>query len=402
LNECRRLAEPAAALTIRTVKPMSLRIRASATDASELPGEHQLARVETSVSIQNIRKSYGAVVAVDDVTLDVRRGEFFSLLGPSGCGKTSLLRIIGGFEDFDSGQLLLDGRDMHGVPPYVRSTNMIFQNLALFPHMNVFENVAFGLRRKRVSHGDIVTRVDDVLRLVRLQGFEKRMPDQLSGGQRQRVAMARALVNRPSVLLLDEPLGALDLQLRINMQEELRRLHRALGNTFIFVTHDQGEAMSMSDRIAIMNGGKVQQIGSPEDIYENPKNRFVAAFVGHTNLLDGVVAGTAGGGTVVQFHGMTMSCRGASDLVRGQKVTIALRYEKVGLATSIRSGQQTTVTGLVTDRTYLGNAVRLVTRIGDGINLTADIADTAQVRDVTISDTVQLSFAGDSAVAVPD
>ena len=382
---------------------MSLHFRASTTDASDSSSGLPHAGMETSVSIRNIRKSYGAVVAVDDVTLTIRRGEFFSLLGPSGCGKTSLLRIIGGFEDFDSGQLLLNGCDMHGVPPYARSTNMIFQNLALFPHMNVFENVAFGLRRKKVPHRDIVTRIDDVLRLVRLQEFEKRMPDQLSGGQRQRVAMARALVNRPSVLLLDEPLGALDLQLRINMQEELRRLHRALDNTFIFVTHDQGEAMSMSDRIAIMNSGKVQQIGSPEDIYENPKNRFVAAFVGHTNLLDGIVVDVeAGGSTVVQSYGMTIPCRCAPNLVKGQRVTIALRYEKVGLARSIESSPQTTVTGAVIDRTYLGSAVRIVSRIGDGLNLTADIADTAQVRDVTIGDTVQLSFACDSAVAVPN
>jgi len=392
-----------APLTIRTVKAMSLNFRASTTDAVNSSGGPPHAGMETSVSIQNIRKNYGPVAAVDGVTLSIKRGEFFSLLGPSGCGKTSLLRIIGGFEDFDSGQLLLDGRDMHGVPPYARSTNMIFQNLALFPHMNVFENVAFGLKRKKVSRGQIVARIDEVLRLVRLQGFEKRMPDQLSGGQRQRVAMARALVNRPSVLLLDEPLGALDLQLRINMQEELRRLHRALGNTFVFVTHDQGEAMSMSDRIAIMNGGKVQQVGSPEDIYENPKNRFVAAFVGHTNLLSGVVADVgAGCSTVVQSYGMTIACRGAPDLVKGQDVTIALRYEKVALVSSVRGGSQTTVKGVVTDRTYLGNAVRIVSCIGEGINLTADIADTSQVRHLTIGDTVQLSFVADSAVAVPN
>jgi spermidine/putrescine transport system ATP-binding protein len=381
---------------------MSLQLRASTSNVTELPETIPHAGAETSVSIQNIRKSYGAVVAVDDVTLSVGRGEFFSLLGPSGCGKTSLLRIIGGFESFDRGQLLLDGRDMHGVPPYGRSTNMIFQNLALFPHMSVFENVAFGLRRKKVAREEMVGRIDEVLRLVRLQGFEARMPDQLSGGQRQRVAMARALVNRPSVLLLDEPLGALDLQLRINMQEELRRLHRALGNTFVFVTHDQGEAMSMSDRIAIMNGGKVQQVGSPEEIYENPNNRFVAAFVGHTNLLDGTVSGSDNGGVVVQCGGMTFPCRGAPGLAAGQKVTVALRYEKVSLAGAMLDARQTRVTGVVTDRSYLGNSVRLVSRLDNGTNLTADIADTAQVRTVTIGDTVQLSFAGDSAIAVPN
>ena len=210
-----------------------------------------------AVDIRSVRKNYGRVTALDGVTLTIRRGEFFSLLGPSGCGKTTLLRIIGGFEDLNEGQVLIDGKDCGSSLPYARNTNMIFQHLALFPHMNVFENVAFGLRRKNVPKPQIIERVRSVLALIRLEEYGQRMIDQLSGGQKQRVAMARALVNDPAVLLLDEPLGALDLQLRLQMQDELRRLQRSLGNTFIYVTHDQGEAMTMSDRIAVMNGGQI-------------------------------------------------------------------------------------------------------------------------------------------------
>lgn len=212
-----------------------------------------------AVDIRSVRKNYGRVTALDGVTLTIRRGEFFSLLGPSGCGKTTLLRIIGGFEDLNEGQVLIDGKDCGSSLPYARNTNMIFQHLALFPHMNVFENVAFGLRRKNVPKPQIIERVRSVLALIRLEEYGQRMIDQLSGGQKQRVAMARALVNDPAVLLLDEPLGALDLQLRLQMQDELRRLQRSLGNTFIYVTHDQGEAMTMSDRIAVMNGGQISK-----------------------------------------------------------------------------------------------------------------------------------------------
>lgn len=359
------------------------------------------AESESAVSIRELRKCFGPVTAVDNVTLTVKRGEFFSLLGPSGCGKTSLLRMIGGFEEFDSGQILIDGHDMTGVPPYSRSTNMIFQNLALFPHMTVFENIAFGLRRKKISRSEIVSRVGEVLHLVRLDGFEQRMPHQLSGGQRQRVAMARALVNRPSVLLLDEPLGALDLQLRINMQEELRRLHRILDSTFIFVTHDQGEAMSMSDRIAVMNSGRILQAGTPEEIYEKPSNRFVAAFIGHTNLLEARVIGFHSRERIaVECHGITIICRGTTGLSKGQKVTVAVRYERVGVTRS--NNEESSFSGCVTDRTYLGNAVRVVSRVNDQLTLTADIADTTHARDVVVGQTVKLSFAAESAVAVPD
>ena len=328
-----------------------------------------------AVEIRSVRKNYDRVVALDGVSVSIRRGEFFSLLGPSGCGKTTLLRIIGGFEDLSSGEVLIDGKDCGSAPPYARNTNMIFQHLALFPHMDVFENVAFGLRRKRVPKPQIDERVHSALALVRLEGYDRRMIDQLSGGQKQRVAMARAIVNDPAVLLLDEPLGALDLQLRLQMQDELRRLHRSLGNTFIYVTHDQGEAMTMSDRIAVMNGGQIQQIGTPVEIYERPRTRFVASFIGHTNLLDGtIVEAPAGGGYLVDCRGIRFPCVAACPFEVGQGVTVALRYEKVGLARDDRN--EMVIRATVADQTFLGSAVRIETRLSNGVALTADIGDT--------------------------
>jgi spermidine/putrescine transport system ATP-binding protein len=356
-----------------------------------------------AVSIQAVRKSYDSVLALDRVDLDIRRGEFFSLLGPSGCGKTTLLRIIGGFEDLDFGQVLLDGEDCSRVPAYARNTNMIFQNLALFPHMDVFENVAFGLRRKKVAKSEIKRRVHEALALVRLDDLGHRAPDQLSGGQRQRVAMARAIVNNPSVLLLDEPLGALDLQLRLKMQEELRRLHRALGNTFIFVTHDQGEAMAMSDRIAIMNHGRIHQVGTPENIYERPLTRFVAAFVGHTNLIEGEVEDVRARGTIlVRGDGVRIPCRAATSFAKGEKVTVAIRYERVELAMQGHDSQEPIVMAKVIDRTYMGTVVRLRAQVSDALVITADVGDIAQARHIAIGDTIRLTFAEDSAVAVTD
>ena len=227
------------------------------------------------------------VRAVEHVDLRIAEGEFFSLLGPSGCGKTTTLRMIAGFEEPTSGQILLHGRDMVGVPPFRRDVNMVFQQYALFPHMDVFENVAFGLRRKRVAKDEIARRVTEALALVELEGREKRRPRQLSGGQQQRVALARALVNRPRALLLDEPLGALDLKLRQAMQLELKRIQREVGITFVYVTHDQEEALTMSDRLVVMNAGRIEQLGSPRELYEHPGTRFVANFIGTSNVLTG-------------------------------------------------------------------------------------------------------------------
>ncbi len=354
-----------------------------------------------AVQIRSVTKSYGRVVALNNVSVTIHRGEFFSLLGPSGCGKTSLLRIIGGFEDHSSGEVLIDGKECGLTPPYARNTNMIFQHLALFPHMNVFENVAFGLRRKRVPRDQITQRVGDALALVRLEGFDRRMIDQLSGGQKQRVAMARALVNDPAVMLLDEPLGALDLQLRLQMQDELRRLHRSLGSTFIYVTHDQGEAMTMSDRIAVMNKGEIQQIGTPVEIYERPRTRFVASFIGHTNLLQGtVIEALESGACAVSCEGLDVPCVATSRLDVGQKVTVALRFEKVGLVK--RTEGEFAVLARVTDRTYLGSAVRIETRLANGTQLTADIGDIERAQHIGRGDEVRLGFAKTAAVAVVD
>ena len=355
-----------------------------------------------AVEVRSLTKAYegGGPLALDGVSLSIRRGEFFSLLGPSGCGKTTLLRIIGGFEQLTSGQVLIDGADAGFAPPYLRSTNMIFQHLALFPHMNVFENIAFGLRRKKVPERELRERVGKALALVQLGEYGGRMADQLSGGQKQRVAMARAMVNEPSVLLLDEPLASLDLQLRIQMQDELRRLHKSSGRTFIYVTHDQGEAMSMSDRIGVMRAGKLEQIGTPEEIYNQPRTRFVAAFVGHTNLLEGVVS------RIVNDRHVEVDCKGTivqavspALLKLEQPVTVALRYERLKVSREAKSGE---LRAVIVERTYLGQAVRLEMLVDNGPGLTADVQDIPAAAAVAKGDRVSLAFDASAAVALPE
>ena len=247
-----------------------------------------------AVALSGVTKRFGEFVAVDDLSLDIYEGEFFSLLGPSGCGKTTTLRMIAGFEEPTGGSISVAGEQVQGVPPYRRPVNTVFQSYAIFPHLNVFDNVAFGLRRSGVKGEELNTRVTEACEMVQLSGFEKRKPTMLSGGQQQRVALARALVNRPKVLLLDEPLGALDLKLRKELQLELRNLQHEVGITFVYVTHDQEEALTMSDRIAVMNEGKVQQIADPTTLYELPKNSFVANFIGQINVFSGVVESVSG------------------------------------------------------------------------------------------------------------
>jgi spermidine/putrescine transport system ATP-binding protein len=256
---------------------------------------------EIDVRLERVTKLFADVAAVDDLSLDIEEGEFFSLLGPSGCGKTTTLRMIGGFEEPSYGTVYLGGRDVTDLPSYKRDVNTVFQSYALFPHLDVFENVAFGLRRRKVARDEVTTRVNDALALVEMSGFETRKPPQMSGGQQQRVALARALVNRPKVLLLDEPLGALDLKLRKQMQLELKRIQQEVGITFIYVTHDQEEAMTMSDRLAVMRHGRTEQIGAPEDVYERPATEFVAGFLGASNLLTGRMGAGAGTTTVVHL-----------------------------------------------------------------------------------------------------
>jgi spermidine/putrescine transport system ATP-binding protein len=274
------------------------------------------------------------VKAVEHVDLRIAEGEFFSLLGPSGCGKTTTLRMIAGFEEPTSGRILLHGRDMVGVPPFRRDVNMVFQQYALFPHMDVFENVAFGLRRKKVPKGEIARRVGEALALVELEGREKRRPRQLSGGQQQRVALARALVNRPRALLLDEPLGALDLKLRQAMQLELKRIQREVGITFVYVTHDQEEALTMSDRLVVMNAGRIEQLGSPRELYEHPATRFVANFIGTSNILTGRLERR---GDAWALAGLgpdeRVLVRDAGQAREGREVELAVRPEKMVLRT---------------------------------------------------------------------
>ena len=348
---------------------------------------------EPTVEIRNVSKWFGEVAALDNVSLNIQQGEFFSLLGPSGCGKTTLLRMIGGFESPSEGQILIDGTGTIGEPPYARSTNMIFQHLALFPHMNVIENVAFGLKMKSFQSDTIDQKVQESLELVRLEGYGQRKIDQLSGGQKQRVAMARALINNPSVLLLDEPLGALDLQLRLQMQDELRRLHKSLGNTFIFVTHDQGEAMAMSDRIAVMDQGHILQVGTPEDIYETPKTRFVADFVGHTNVFDGNVTKIEENGEcLVSCLDLVFRCITPDGLTEGQPVSIALRFEDVSVENTTEQLDGTSISVLVTEKMYLGGMFRFKNITEDGTELTADAPNKHSAQSISEGDTVTLSW----------
>jgi spermidine/putrescine transport system ATP-binding protein len=323
---------------------------------------HPAAGVRTNVPAVDVRlvdvvKRFGDAVAVDHINLEVEDGEFFSLLGPSGCGKTTTLRMIGGFEAPTSGLIELQGQDVTWLPPFQRNVNTVFQNYALFPHLTIFENVAFGLRRKRVADDEIKRRVTEMLALVELPGFERRKPTQISGGQAQRVALARALINRPAVLLLDEPLGALDLKLRKQMQVELKRIQQEVGITFIYVTHDQEEAMTMSDRIAVMNRGRYEQLGDPESLYERPTTRFVAGFLGISNLLPGTVEGTDDGYVTVRLEN-DVRIRAPRGVVGSgpDGLSVGVRPEKIRLreaADTVPTGHNR-LPGVIRDASYLG------------------------------------------------
>ncbi len=285
-----------------------------------------------AVRLAGITKRFGDFVAVDDLNLDIYEGEFFSLLGPSGCGKTTTLRMIAGFEDPTEGEISVAGQEVQGVPPYRRPVNTVFQSYAIFPHLNVFDNVAFGLLRAKVPKDEVASRVADACEMVQLTGFEKRKPGMLSGGQQQRVALARALVNRPKVLLLDEPLGALDLKLRKQLQVELKRVQVEVGITFVYVTHDQEEALTMSDRIAVMNEGRVQQLAGPTTLYETPANRFVAGFIGQTNVFSGTVEAADGERTTLRTReGMRVEALAREGVPpkEGEEAHAAVRPEKV-------------------------------------------------------------------------
>ena len=307
---------------------------------------------QVDIRLEAVTKRFDDVVAVDAVTLDVERGSFFALLGPSGCGKTTTLRMVGGFEQPDAGRILLGDRDVTGLPPYRRDVNTVFQSYALFPHLSVLENVAFGLRRRGVRGAAVRGRVRAILEIVRLEGLERRKPKQLSGGQQQRVALARALVNKPQVLLLDEPLGALDLKLRKQMQLELKAIQHDLGITFVHVTHDQEEAMTMADVIAVMNQGRVEQQGTPDELYERPRTRFVAGFLGVSNLLEGTVTG----GEVRLADGTPVRVTGEALQGRSGTVAVGIRPEKIRLG---REGENT-LAGTIAERAYIGVATEYV------------------------------------------
>jgi spermidine/putrescine transport system ATP-binding protein len=312
---------------------------------------------EIDVRLDRVSKLFGDAAAVDDLSLDIREGEFFSMLGPSGCGKTTTLRMIGGFEEPTYGTVYLGGRDVTTLPPYKRDVNTVFQSYALFPHLNVYENIAFGLRRKKVDKSDIDQRVRDTMKLVDLTGFESRKPPQMSGGQQQRVALARALVNHPKVLLLDEPLGALDMKLRKQMQLELKSIQQEVGITFIYVTHDQEEAMTMSDRLAVMRHGKIDQIGPPEAVYESPATEFVAGFLGASNMLDGEVTGASNGQTTIALAtGGSVTTKTDSVPPGISKVRVGVRPEKITIvpAEGEAPANRNSVEGLLRMSTYIG------------------------------------------------
>ena len=307
------------------------------------------------IELKNISKSFDDQVVLDHINLDIYDNEFITLLGPSGCGKTTTLRIIGGFETPDTGDVIFMGECINDLPPYKRNVNTVFQRYALFPHLNVFENVAFSLREKKVPKDEINKRVTEMLALVALKGFEKRAVTSLSGGQQQRVAIARALVNQPKVLLLDEPLAALDLKLRKDMQVELKNIQKATGITFVFVTHDQEEALSMSDTVVVMSEGQIQQIGTPVDIYNEPTNAFVADFIGESNILDGVMLEDY----KVRFAGQTFQCVD-KDFAPNEAVDVVVRPEDVDIV----PGKPGKLNGVVTSVTFLGVHYEIIVDIG--------------------------------------
>ncbi|MEM8652909.1 MAG: ABC transporter ATP-binding protein [Pseudomonadota bacterium] len=355
------------------------------------------------VQIKSVTKKFGEFTAVNNVNLDIYRGELFCLLGGSGCGKTTLLRMLAGFETPTSGTIMIDGSDMSNVPPYERPTNMMFQNYALFPHMTVEKNIAFGLEQDSIAKAEISDRVHEILKLVELQNFKKRKPQQLSGGQRQRVALARALVKEPKLLLLDEPLAALDKKLREQTQFELANIQEEVGVTFIVVTHDQEEAMTLSTRIAVMDVGQFQQIGTPTDIYEFPENRFVADFIGSANILEGrVTEDGADHVTVTTELGEIYIDHGQSVKV-GSQIWVALRPEKIYLSTSApKKAGPNQAEGIVDDIGYMGNTSIYKVRLKNGliIDVTAPnlIRPKTRTHGITWEDPVYLSWEPSSAM----
>jgi spermidine/putrescine ABC transporter ATP-binding subunit len=326
-------------------------------------------RVKYQVEVNSASKFYGETVAIQDINLQILEGEFFSILGPSGSGKTTILRAIAGLIDLNRGEIIIGDRPMRGVPTYKRDISIVFQNYALFPHMNVFNNVAFGLRMHNLERPEVHRRVSNVLRLVKLAGMEKRRPNQLSGGQQQRVALSRAIVTTPKVMLLDEPLGALDRNLRETMQVELKSLQREVGITTLLVTHDQEEALTLSDRIAIINFGRIEQIGTPAQVYESPANRFVASFMGQTNFMTGIVKRCTEREVVVEgAEGFKfLARRGKEEVMQGAEVFLAIRPEKIQLSPEFDPESENVMEGPIEHIVYKGAQTIFHIRVGNHI-----------------------------------
>jgi spermidine/putrescine transport system ATP-binding protein len=366
----------------------------------------QVPAIELVGIAKHFQSRHGRVAAVDGIDLVIGEGEFFSLLGPSGCGKTTTLRMIGGFEEPTDGQILLYGSDVVGVPPNRRDVNMVFQSYALFPHMSVFDNVAFGLERKSVAKAEVVRRANEMLELVQLEGKSDRRPRELSGGQQQRVALARALVNRPRALLLDEPLAALDLKLRQAMQLELKRIQREVGITFVFVTHDQNEALTMSDRLVVMNAGRIEQLGSPREVYEHPRTRFVAGFIGTSNLLNGTVRTIDGTTAVLETapeENLVVADASRADASVGRMLDLTVRPEKIVLSIERPDPGRCALRGRVREVVYLGTSTQYAVTTSQGFDLLVFVQNASDAADIARRDQdVWLSWRAEHSLALSE
>jgi iron(III) transport system ATP-binding protein len=353
------------------------------------------------IAVDDLTKRFGPVEVVSRATFSIAEGEMFTLLGPSGCGKTTLLRLIAGFYAADGGDIRFGDERVNDVPAHARGIGMVFQNYALWPHMSVFDNVAYGLRLRRTPGAQIRERVEGVLANVRLAGLGERFPGQLSGGQQQRVALARALVLNPKILLLDEPLSNLDAKIRVQVRAEIRKLHKSLGITTIYVTHDQEEALTLSDRIAVFNQGKVLQVGAPKALYERPANRFVADFIGVNNLVEGIVRGVHDGGRVeVETAVGALDGIAGTALATGERCVVCVRPENVALADGEAQPERNAVAGKVAFAAYMGNTLRYDVDVG-GVTFKADVRDPWHHRELPVGTPVRLAFSAGATLAIP-